>query len=884
VYLRGRSKKVSRTDAVRATERRDGSPVRIGKELPLMKSNNWVGKAFVATAVLLGTAGMGCLARPVSKGAPTTKVNFTSTVSQQAVDKVDLLFAIDNSQSMGDKQDILKDAVPDLIQGLLKPACVNRETREKTGQLADPNGNKDNNYGCDKATSEPEFKPVTDMHIGIISSSLGNFGGNVCEDKNPRTNDNALLLNYLKATDTNSHDTTNAPDGFLAWFPSNQENDDEKRHPKPKVPITIDDDKKGNGLTPSFTALISGVGQDGCGLEAQLESVYRFLIQPDPWDIIKKDAFQQADLGEGSNVDVLKQRADFLRPDSLVAIIMLTDEDDSSSDPLSVGGFGYAFMNRDFPGSSVRRGTTAQGTTAPRGTSACDDDPGSEDCTSCGFAQNCDANTPSCQKIKQDKNCTTSGDPNNKGVGFDGFYGPTDDDLNVRFYRMKQRYGVDPQYPLKRYVNGLTQLRVPDRDGEHTVTTSASGQRQISNYIGSARCTNPLFAAQLPREAGDELCNLPRSTRSPDLVFFAVVGGVPNELLHFDPAGTDTAAENNRITADDWVKILGKDSEHFDYSGIDPHMVQSSEPRQNLLKGGDPDLPRGQNGSDPIHGREWNTKKKDLQYACTFDLPMARACAGNSDSCDCSDDPAHAGTPAGNPPLCATDGSATQIKAKAYPTIREFQVVHALGDQGIISSLCPIQLNDKAAPTYGYRPAVATIIERLKNALTTQCLPQKLRSDQEEASGTPLPVPCLVLAQLSPDSGKSCEDLGLKRPEKAILDVFLQQQKAESGNVGDGGLDLSKLEVCQLEQKTVAKGDSCAADSAIEWCYVSNDIPNKKTPAGRCPQALLFSSGSSVLSGARFSLQCIQQFSEGQAAQDPGAGQAGSSSSGAASQ
>ena len=101
-----------------------------------MKSNNWVGKAFVATAVLLGTAGMGCLARPVSKGAPTTKVNFTSTVSQQAVDKVDLLFAIDNSQSMGDKQDILKDAVPDLIQGLLKPNCVTRETREKTGKLA----------------------------------------------------------------------------------------------------------------------------------------------------------------------------------------------------------------------------------------------------------------------------------------------------------------------------------------------------------------------------------------------------------------------------------------------------------------------------------------------------------------------------------------------------------------------------------------------------------------------------------------------------------------------------------------------------------------------------------------------------------------------------
>ena len=32
-----------------------------------------------------------------------------------------------------------------------------------------------------------------------------------------------------------------------------------------------------------FGELVKGVGQDGCGLEAQLESVYRFLVQPDPW-------------------------------------------------------------------------------------------------------------------------------------------------------------------------------------------------------------------------------------------------------------------------------------------------------------------------------------------------------------------------------------------------------------------------------------------------------------------------------------------------------------------------------------------------------------------------------------------------------------------------
>ena len=93
-----------------------------------MKSKNF-GKSFSAFAAVATLLATGCLARPVGQQPPTTKVNFTSTVSQQAVDKVDILFAIDNSASMGDKQAILKDAVPNLLQGLLQPPCVDRTTR-----------------------------------------------------------------------------------------------------------------------------------------------------------------------------------------------------------------------------------------------------------------------------------------------------------------------------------------------------------------------------------------------------------------------------------------------------------------------------------------------------------------------------------------------------------------------------------------------------------------------------------------------------------------------------------------------------------------------------------------------------------------------------------
>src|SRR5689334_14894900 len=37
--------------------------------------------------------------------------------------RMDLLFAIDNSRSMADKQDILSRSVPDLVQGLVNPPC-----------------------------------------------------------------------------------------------------------------------------------------------------------------------------------------------------------------------------------------------------------------------------------------------------------------------------------------------------------------------------------------------------------------------------------------------------------------------------------------------------------------------------------------------------------------------------------------------------------------------------------------------------------------------------------------------------------------------------------------------------------------------------------------
>ncbi|MCL2726435.1 MAG: hypothetical protein FWD69_18605, partial [Polyangiaceae bacterium] len=376
--------------------------------------------------------------------------------------------------------------------------------------------------------------------------------------------------------------------------------------------------------------------------------------------------------------------------------------------------------------------------------------------------------------------------------------------------------------------------RVPDRSGEHVIGSDGVP----GPYLGKATCTNPLFAASLPSKEGDEQCNLPPGTRTADLIFFAVIGGVPNKLLHFTPDNPDASA----ITPSDWTQILGANPANFNYDGISPYMIQSTTPRGQGIPGPSASTTFGENGPDPVVGRDYDTAGTDLQYACTFDLPATtpNPCADTSSlSCDCSSTL----SPPVIPPLCSAQG--VQTKAKAYPTIRQFQVVKALGNQGIIASLCPIQLTDNTRSDYGYNPAVAAIVTRLKNALTQQCLPRQLTRDETNN------VPCLVLAQLA--QNETCDKYQLEPPASEILSTFIDQQNAD-------GFDISPSSVCVIPQSAVPPGDTCKTDTNIDWCYVENSSTG--TPAGRCAQALLFSAGSGNVAGARFFLQCIQQFTD----------------------
>jgi hypothetical protein len=93
---------------------------------------------------------------------------------------------------------------------------------------------------------------------------------------------------------------------------------------------------------------------------------------------------------------------------------------------------------------------------------------------------------------------------------------------------------------------------------------------------------------------------------------------------------------------------------------------------------------------DIINGHELERNDKELQYACIFELPdeTARECAevDAGVSCDCRD-------PGNTNPLCedGVGGRTRQVSAKAYPVLRQLQILKGLGKQGIVGSICPEQ-------------------------------------------------------------------------------------------------------------------------------------------------------------------------------------------------
>jgi hypothetical protein len=670
-----------------------------------------------------------------------------------AINAIDLLLMIDNSSSMADKQKTLADAVPQLLGQLVQPACVDKDGNV-TGRVALGSG------AC-AAGSSPEFNPVNNIHIGVVTSSLGDHGlDSLCTPGKPTSfsengqvitypadvNDKAYLAGKLARYQSSSTPTANAtvdPQGFLAWGNAS------------KPPMNENDLTAAQGI---FKDMVSATQELGCGLEAQLEGWFRFLIDPVPpiYPIVKDPVSFQASRS-GSDDALLQQRAAFLRPDSLVAILMLTDENDCSLRDTDVG----------WVAADVK-------TTITTGSTQCVNDPNNQCCYSCTNP------TP--------PGGCSDGCPRDSA----GNLPPPQDDsqyqANIRCWHQKRRFGYEFMYPTSRYVVGLTKRELcPDQSfGDMDCDCTFATSIHAACNPGLRRMPNPLYGNVVGTlNNGDQLLSdtqgaIARTDNS--AVFLAGIVGVPWQDIGYkdgngnlvyipvtDPAWVGPPQGNIApVTAAPaeggiWKNIYGDDNQNI--VPADPHMIESIEARPGIT------------AYDNIE-HEWNTAYQDLEYACIYPLPEPRNCdcdatdTVNYASCkykkpnDCCDltfsingrqEPGSGGD--FNKPLC---NQRSQVNAKAYPGLREIAVLHDYATQGtvtgnsIVASICPADVRattDKGSPGYGYNPAVAALVNRLKEKLKGSCLPRPLAVDPDTYK-----VPCSVVEVVgSSGTGGDCD-------------------------------------------------------------------------------------------------------------------------------
>jgi hypothetical protein len=263
------------------------------------------GRALLGASLVLaaGVFAQGCLDRPLKPLNPCLVSGVVAEIAVTNIDKVDLLFVVDNSGSMREEQVSLQREFPKLINVLT------------TGLRLDPNGNP----AIDPKTGMPyePFPPAENLHLGVVSSDMGLVGIPGIPGCDGLGDDG--IMNNIPDT---------AVGGCMASYPRF---------------ISYLAGVNDAATTANDFGCIASLGTEGCGFEQQLEAALKGLwpsVDTDPETgatyepnrvLFLGDSMGFGQLGHG---DV--ENAGFLRNDiqmgiSLIAIILVSDEEDCSS-------------------------------------------------------------------------------------------------------------------------------------------------------------------------------------------------------------------------------------------------------------------------------------------------------------------------------------------------------------------------------------------------------------------------------------------------------------------------------------------------------------------------------------------------------------------------
>ena len=192
-----------------------------------------------------------------------------------APDKLDLLLVVDNSNSMREEQAELMRQLPDLIRVLT------------TGERHDGT----------------RFRRIQDLRVGVVSTDMGTGGFPVFTCNEPNFGDDGVLR-------TRGNTMISGCDAEYPQFLSFS----------PEWDTDVDS-------FAADVACLAALGTNGCGFEQQLDAMLKALSPSTATD----DEGRPLTFTGGRTGHADGANSGFLRPDSVLAVLMLTDEDDCSA-------------------------------------------------------------------------------------------------------------------------------------------------------------------------------------------------------------------------------------------------------------------------------------------------------------------------------------------------------------------------------------------------------------------------------------------------------------------------------------------------------------------------------------------------------------------------
>ena len=218
----------------------------------------------------------------ISTDAPPVQID--TNLDPCAATDVDMLFMIDNSGSMREEQENLIRELPRMVHALTT-------------------GDRDDDGTVD-------FAPVRSLHVGFITSDMGSGNQTDVRTCDPGIGDDGLLR---RISTSEAPCMATYPSGSFAFRPSDD------------VTEFID-----------TVSCVASVGTEGCGFEQPLEAALKALspANPEAWTAVGYSPPRFYDPASGLRDQLVghgaSENAGFLRPDSTLAIILLTDEEDCS--------------------------------------------------------------------------------------------------------------------------------------------------------------------------------------------------------------------------------------------------------------------------------------------------------------------------------------------------------------------------------------------------------------------------------------------------------------------------------------------------------------------------------------------------------------------------